>query len=345
MSPYEQRVWTQLQHELNRRANGRGIVPSRLKRAFDAGAHEVENAWNRVPGNESVEGALVAAMTGLKDLTLDPAMHSVRLSLVLSAFERSGHQMDRLSDARLLDLEAVDQVKPRLGYRYSAGAAVEGAGAGLVISGGEALIAVGSVFSAGATAAPGAGTVIGAMAVDAATLIAVTGRVTAHIAAYYGYDTNTPEEELFALSAINFGSAGVGGAKVVAFSQLSRVTQLLARRAASKVLSEHMLVKVVERVFALLGVRLTQRKLGQAVPVLGIAIGAGLNFTYVQVIARDVELAYRARFLSEKYQLDPLILLGTSSPVIDEADSRNAIDIDELIEEERSHEPPSDHSR
>ncbi len=119
---------------------------------------------------------------------------------------------------KILPLRAIDDVIPGLRWRYSLVAGVEGAGAGIVITGGELVATAGSVASAGAAPAPGAGTVIGAMAFDAATVLAASARVVAHTAAYYGYDVRLPEEELYALTIINWSSATSEGAKYCSLS-------------------------------------------------------------------------------------------------------------------------------
>ncbi len=119
---------------------------------------------------------------------------------------KHGHDVKVVSDIRDLDLEQLDRVRPKLRTRYSAAPAAEGAAAGLVITGGEALAAFGSVFGAGVGAAPGAGAIAGAMALDAATVIAASARVTAHVGTFYGYEVCSPEEEFFALSAMSFSN-------------------------------------------------------------------------------------------------------------------------------------------
>src|SRR5215207_4056931 len=103
--------------------------------------------------------------------------------------------------------------------RDALGAAIEGAGAGVVVTGGEVLATGGSIAGAGAGAAPGAGAIVGAMAFDAASVLGATARLVAHTAAYYGYDVREPEEQMFALSVISWTSAGSEGAKVAAFQQ------------------------------------------------------------------------------------------------------------------------------
>jgi len=92
---------------------------------------------------------------------------------------------------------------------------------------------------------------------------------------------------------------------LMAFQQLSTVTQQLIRRKAWAELNEQLVVRVITKMFERLGLVITKRKLGQAIPVVGVVIGAGLNASYLQSVGRDAELAYRMCFLAEKHGLDP----------------------------------------
>ena len=57
------------------------------------------------------------------------------------------------------------------------------------------------------------------------------------------------------------------GEKTNALASLSRLTQDMMRHATWTQLNQHVLVKVIDRAFARLGLRLTQKKLGQIVPI------------------------------------------------------------------------------
>jgi hypothetical protein len=70
---------------------------------------------------------------------------------VVARHKKRGHDVASLADLRRLDLQQIDAVRGRAAsWYYPAGAALSGAGAGLVISGGQLVIAA----SAGAAAAP-----------------------------------------------------------------------------------------------------------------------------------------------------------------------------------------------
>ena len=320
--------------------------PSRLKRAsarFGHGAGVIgQRATKFVPKkvrNISDDG-LRMALGGLRSLTIEPALRSVMTSRVTAGYKRHGAIVSSLDDIRQLPLRVIDEVTPGLVWRYALGAAIEGAGAGALITGAEALTAAGTVASAGVAAGPTAGTVVAAIAGDAALTLAACARVVAHVGAYAGYDTKRPDEQVFAMALINWSSSTGEAAKSVAFQQLSQITQQLIRNAPKAQLSEYVLVKVVEEIYARLGFRMTKAKLGQVVPIAGIAIGAGLNAALLTSIARDAHIAYRARHLTEHYgvQFTDLTDRDRSVP----ADETDTIDVEEIIAVAQL-EPPEAH--
>lgn len=60
--------------------------------------------------------------------------------------------------------------------------------------------------------------------------------------------------------------------------------------------------------FTRLGVRLTQRKVGQAVPVLGVVVGAGISAALLRTIVDDADHVYRERYLRDRYSLDAHVM-------------------------------------
>ena len=110
--------------------------------------------------------------------------------------------------------------------------------------------------------------IVGVMAADAAAVLVAANRAVAHTAAYYGYDLDHPDERLFALAVLSMGTAAETG-KAAAYIELNKLVQMLARRATWDQLRQNVVTGVVEKVFTRLGFRITQRKLGQAVPILG----------------------------------------------------------------------------
>lgn len=127
-------------------------------------------------------------------------------------------------------------------------------------------------------------------------------RAIAHIAAYYGYDTELPQERVFALGVLNFGMAQHTG-KSFAYVQLNKIVNDLARKATWAQLNKNSVTQIVRAFYERFASQLTKQKLGQAVPVVGIVIGAGLNARLLSNLTSDAEHLYRERFLREKYSL------------------------------------------
>ena len=144
----------------------------------------------------------------------------------------------------------------------------------------------------------------GALAADVIATIALTARIVTHYAGYYGYDTRNEDERAVLLAVISVGVAGEGAAKQAALLHVRQVAMLVARRATWRELGEEAIVKLIQGIFTKLSVRLTQRKLAQALPIAGIAAGAGLNYALVRKVGTAASFVYRERFLIDKYGLD-----------------------------------------
>lgn len=304
LSPYEQSALNEIEARKQRELakSPRHLVPARVKST----ASDVSERARRVPGAEraarvAAEGYGKAA-TGVGKFMARSAQFTLSDERVLKAYRRRGHELSGLSDIQAIDLEVVDRVAKftRLNHLYAAGAMVEGAGAAFVISGGQMLAASGGVAGAGAGAAPGLGLVAAAVAGDAAAVLVASSRVVAHTGLYFGYDADDPKEEVFRMALISLGAATTQGAKMASYGELSRLTQMLARSAPWAKLNTSALAKVTSKFAAQFGQTMTQKKLGQFVPVAGIAIGGGLNYAIIDRISDAAHWGYRERFLREK---------------------------------------------
>ncbi|MET9397982.1 EcsC family protein [Kitasatospora sp. NPDC002965] len=217
---------------------------------------------------------------------------------VVKRHQKRGHDVSSLADLRRLDLEQIDAVRGRAAsWYYPAAAALSGATAGLVISGGELVVAA----SAGAAAAPSGGMIVGALAGDAAIVLGLASRVVGHVSLFYGYDPESPAEKLFVMSVVNAGTAVSSSAKVAAMGDISRLTQALVRGKAWDVLSESVVTRVSVQFARAFGIRLTKKGLGKVVPGVGILVGSTLNWSMLERIVDTADMAYRRRFLIEKY--------------------------------------------
>lgn len=289
MTPHEQKAWSSAIERLN------STEVSRARAAVGRAARPVANVaaqvWTKVPLHDGVEEQLAKALEGLVAVTLEPAMKSVNRDRVA---KRVGVPW---GEFHTVDLKQLEAASPRTRGLYSAVALAEGSASALAVTGAT----VATTVSGGTTAA----VAVGAVAADAASSIALLGRIVAVAAAEYGYDVRDPEEEIFALGAISVGSAGSPAAKIAALASLSRLTQQMMRRATWNQLNKNALVKVINLVFKSLGVRLTHQRLGQAVPIAGVLINGGMSAQMADQTYRRARDIYRVRFLSEKYDIDP----------------------------------------
>lgn len=134
------------------------------------------------------------------------------------------------------------------------------------------------------------------------------------------------------MSVIALGMATSTSAKTAAYAELAQLTQLLVRNAPWAKLNEKVLTKIAQKFAAEFAQQLTKKKLGQFVPIAGMAVGAGLSYRHIDRIAVSAREAYRERFLIEKSGADL-----TGDPRFGDADPAqddDAIGVIELLRAE-----------
>ncbi|AEE47583.1 EcsC family protein [Cellulomonas fimi] len=288
----------------------------------DAAASVVQRA-----GSQAAAAAATAAQGAHRALTR-ASSSTLQPSRVVAAHQKAGHPVASLSDITALDLELVDKVRPaRLDIAYASVAAAVGGTTGLAITGAEVATTV--------TAGTSAGVVLGATAADAAAVIALCGRSVAHVGLYYGYDPSAPEEKLFASAIVNLGTAGSQVAKQVAWGDISTLTQLLMRGATWSQLNTTATSRILGEVTKRLGVRLTKPALARYLPFVAVAAGISFNWMALEPVVDAANLAYRRRFLLEKYPhlaADDRIPFSRSQDDADEGDD-DPVSVVELLRE------------
>jgi EcsC protein family len=297
MSAYERKAWRTLIEKAAKKDAGRKFMPRQVTALGHAVSGRAATAWDATPGTDSLEEVLSSALEGLHAATTTQGLRSVNTDKVIRSFQAAGHQVTVLADLRVLDLEACDSSLPRHRRGYPLMAAAQGAGTSLMVTG--AIVA--TTVTAGTTAT----VAVAAIAADVTATLVGMGRIVALVGARYGFDVSSPEEGVFAAGVLTFAVAQGTSLQFVSLTSLSRLTQLMMRNATWKQLQSEQLVNIVYTVFKSLGLRLTHKKLGQAVPVLGVLINGGLNYQQADQTFRRAMQAYRLRFLTEKYGLDP----------------------------------------
>jgi hypothetical protein len=84
-------------------------------------------------------------------------------------------------------------------------------------------------------------------------------------------------------------------------ADISLLTHALVRGKTWDVLSETVVAKVYVQFGKAFSFRYTKEGLGKVVPAFGILIGGTLNWTTLEGIVDTADMAYRRRFLIEKY--------------------------------------------
>lgn len=271
-------------------------------------------------GRDSVAGAAKAIGRGAKntvgaipDSITDwsgPSFSSMRSSIsrvsrialsperIVKKHRKRGHSVDELADLRKLDLQQIDKVRGReASLSYPALAALSGVSAGIFITGGEISVTV----SAGAAAAPSGALVAGSMVIDAAVVLSLASHSVGRVALDYGYDPEDPTEKLFVMSIVNVGTALSASAKTAAMADISRLTQALVRGKVWSVLDKSVLTQVSKQFAKAFGLRFTKQSLGKVIPVAGALIGGTFNWATLEELVDAANIAYRYRFLLEKY--------------------------------------------
>lgn len=294
MTSYEQQAWKKLiADEQSRRTSWRSRGADKVSGVVSAAG----NAVKRIPGaervTEVVDESVRAALNGAAKAIFMPAISSVSMERRVRWLRKQYPVIGDRSPFEVLDLRTLDKGRPKQLLPFIG--MVESAGASLAITG----LQVSTTVTGGASA----GAVVIAIAADVSASLALLGRAVAEVAVHYGYDPNEPEEEVFLMGVLSYSTAASLEGKTAALAALSRLSQRMMRRAAWNELQRDVLVKVIQKVFATIGVRLTQKRLAQAVPVAGGIVSAGLSYDMLDRALRDATRVYRVRYLAEKHGL------------------------------------------
>src|SRR3546814_14883841 len=100
------------------------------------------------------------------------------------------------------------------------------------------------------------------------------------------------------MGVLSLGIAGTLEAKHTALAALSRLTQQLMRQATWQQLNEQVIVRVIGRVYRVLGIKLTQRTLAQTVQFVVVGINAALSANMTSHDYQTAEDVYRVRCLT-----------------------------------------------
>lgn len=210
----------------------------------------------------TVEDALRLAVTGAS-----AALRRERIVAELARRDPALRTLDRIRDA---PLELLDEVAWSITLENRVAAALEGLGCGL---GGPTLVLL-----------------------DLPMLLLVNLNAIAAIATTYGFDAAQAAERDFAIGLLAGGAAALRQRLVLDEDEGARLGARpgVGRPAGRGALALH------EAAAEVAG-RIGRQKVLQAIPLLGGAVGAGLNFHFTHTTTRTAVMAYRYRWLMRRF--------------------------------------------
>lgn len=145
------------------------------------------------------------------------------------------------------------------------------------------------------------------LAIDIPATIALALRTTRLTGLAYGFGADTRAERVFILDILQLAGANSEEERSAAIARLTKGRADLKREDWQKIVrltgQTTGTVAATQRVAATLGVNLSTRKMAQAVPFLGAAVGASVNAAFQSDVAAAARFAYRGRWLEVNERL------------------------------------------
>lgn len=305
MSPGDAAEWEEIQGWKEEQMSPKNprVISRRIRSFVLTPVRKLVAFARKVPGCGAIMSWVSGKTLALIDKATSVSETSVGRCQILKAYRKAGYNVETIEDIRTLSLEEVRAVKPHLRGLYACAAGAEGAVSGVIASGG----AVAAILGLGIASAPGIALTTSAIALDITMFLGGATRLVSHMAAYYGYDTTDPAENLFATmvlsQAIDPTSTGEEATveKETTMRTLNKVMSGITKRGPMNGVSNNVITATINSLFASLGVRLAGMKLAQIVPLVGVVVGVYLNASLMRTIGDTAEHLYRERFLAERY--------------------------------------------
>ncbi len=207
----------------------------------------------------------------------DVSKWGLDLSAILKSAQRKGLEADRMEDLRHASLEKLDELSQSLFSQNTVLAALSGGGAGL---GGAVLIAA-----------------------DIPLLFMINFHLIQRIGAAYGFPMTSPECSPVVLSIYNAAAANSREARGSAMHEIGIAAAAMAGETPYQGRVRGTLPDQSRHLPRELAKNLVGRKLLQAVPLAGAAVGAGINYWFTRETAQTTYMLFRALYLEHKERL------------------------------------------
>ncbi len=241
--------------------------------AFDRAMRPVDWLVERVTPaawREQLDAAVARFLEALHDV----ASWTYNEQYVLEAVRKTGIGGDRIEALRTESLERLDPVARSFFDQHAVLAALEGAGTGL---GGFTLAVA-----------------------DVPLLFGINLRLIQQIGAVYGFRVQNPVYRPLVLAVFNAAAAGTPEARQAAWREVSVAAALLARGASYQGRTRDFVREQNRHLPRELVKNLARRKLGQLIPLAGMAVGAGINYIFTRETGQTAYMLFRALHLEHR---------------------------------------------
>lgn len=250
--------------------------PGVLIRSIDFLGTPIKLILKAVP--ESVRFAVGRAIMGFMEMLKDVSYWSFSNRSILREAKKHGIDARTIDDLAHHDIQKLDSLAREFFSSNRLIAALEGAGCGL---GGFALIAA-----------------------DIPALLGIGFRSIQQIGICYGFDMRNPAMVPVVMGILNAGSGATVAVKssILADMRIARDALLKGLTAPTK--TGALLEALHHGAGTLPGAlaeNITKRKLGQLIPVMGAAIGAGFNYWFMGNVVVSAFMIFRKLHLERKY--------------------------------------------
>ena len=149
------------------------------------------------------------------------------------------------------------------------------------------------------------------MAADVPAIITLALRTIHKIGVCYGFEVKTKEDRDFILGIMAASGANDMREKLAALATLRSIEVTIAKQtwkkmaetAAQKQMSKEAAIIGLKNLAKQLGVHLTKRKALQTIPIIGGAVGAAVNGSYIRDVGWAARPAFQERWLIENKKI------------------------------------------
>jgi len=247
-----------------------------LTQALNWAMRPVDWAVDRVVGPEMIDRASEGVSQFLSVIN-DASEWTYEFNDVLATARKRGLNVDTVSDLRHESVEDLDALARSRFTQNAVLAAIEGGGTGL---GGAALIAA-----------------------DIPLLFTINFRLIQQIGACYGFPMRGPQFRPLVLSIFNVAASGGREARNEALREVSVAAAAFANDLDYKGRVSGTFRDQNRHLPREIAKNLLGRKVGQAVPMAGAAVGASVNYWFTNETAESAYMLFRALYLDWKERL------------------------------------------